>query len=162
LDSGGDFGVDGFSFDEESEKKKKGKRKTDADNTVSVQRRKKKKTGKSTPKKPPVKVVESNASIASGAGSSSNRKTVVSLLDESITGEISLLATSLQQKLAQARLELVENEKTLNALKLQMQKYQMLKDLRQSSPSLTRSQVILLFPALADVAEIVMVDDKSD
>jgi hypothetical protein len=130
------------------------------DDTISGQR-KKKKTGTSTPKKDPVKVVESKASIASGACSSSNKKTVVSLLDESTTGEISSLATT-QQKLAQARLELVENEKTWNALKLQMQKYQMLKDLRQSSPSLTKSQVIQLFPALAEIAEIVMVDNESD
>lgn len=41
LDSGGDYGLDSFSFDEESEKKKKGKRKTDVDDTVSGQRKKK-------------------------------------------------------------------------------------------------------------------------
>lgn len=109
-----------------------------------------------------MKVVESKASIVSGAGSSLNKKTVVSLLDESTTGEIALLATMQQKLLVQARLELVESEKTLNSLKLQMQKYQMLKDLRQSSPSLTKSQVIQLFPALADIAEIVMVDNESD
>jgi hypothetical protein len=163
LDSGGDYGLDGFSFDEESPKKKGGKRKTDVDDVVSGQMMMKKKTGASTrPKKPPVKVVESKVSIASGAGSSSKKKTVVSLLDESTTtGEISSLA-HMQQKLAQARLESVENEKTLNALKLQMQKYQMLKDLRQSSPSLMKSQVIQLFPALADIAKIVMVNEESD
>jgi hypothetical protein len=130
LDSGGDYGLDGFSFDEESEKNKKGKRKTDVDKETISRQRKKKKMGMSTPKKPPVKVVESKASIASGAGSSLNKKTVVSLLDESTTGEISSLATMQQKLVAQARLELVENEKTLNALKLQMQKYQVIKDLR--------------------------------
>jgi hypothetical protein len=60
------------------------------------------------------------------------------------------------------KLELLENEKKLNVLKLQMQKFQMLKDLRQGNPSLTKSQVIQLFPDLADVAEVVMVDDESD
>jgi hypothetical protein len=102
--------------------------------------------------------VESKVSIASGAGSASKKKTVVSLLDESAEGEISSL-THTQHKLAKAKLELLENEKKLNGLKLQMQKFQMLKDLRQGNPSMTKSQVLQLFPDLADIAEIVMVDD---
>jgi hypothetical protein len=40
----------------------------------------------------------------------------------------------------------------------------MLKDLRQGNLSLAKSQVLQLFPDLADIAEIVMVlvDDESD
>jgi hypothetical protein len=127
-------------------------RKSDADG----KNKKKKKTG--TPnKKPPAKVVESKMAAGSVA-SASNRKTVVSLMDESTEGEISSLANT-QHKLAKAKLELLENEKRLNGLKLQMHKFQMLKDLREGNPSLTKSQVVQLFPDLADIAEIVMVDD---
>jgi hypothetical protein len=122
---------------------------------------KEKKRMKPDKKKPPVRVVKQKTSIGSNASSSYTKKNVISLMDESTSGELSSLAQT-QEQLARAKLELMKNEKTLNELRLQMNKFQMLKEIRTSDPTLTKTQIVQLFPALAEVADVMMVDDDSD
>jgi hypothetical protein len=144
IDSDDGSGMEDFIIDGDSPKK---------------QTNQKKRTN-SDKKKPPVRVVKPKTSVTSG-GSSSKKKNVISLLDESTTGELASLAQA-QEQLARAKLELIQNEKTLNDLRLQMNKFQMLKEIRQSNPNLTKTQIVQMFPALAELADVMMVDDDSD
>lgn len=104
--------------------------------------------------------LKKNASPSLVSSASSKKSKGVTLFDTSTSDSLAALA-AMQKKLAHAKLEQIRNEnatKKLNEeeidLKLRMQKFQMLHDIREKNPTLTKEQIIAMFPTLAEFVNI--------
>lgn len=114
---------------------------------------------------------QANAKVASGEGerkrkalaspspslvgnaASTKKGKNITLFDTSTSDSLALLAAA-QRKLAQAKLDQIKKTDEEMDLKLRMQKFQMLHDIREKNPSLTKEQIVAMFPTLSDFVDI--------
>lgn len=94
-----------------------------------------------------------SSSPSTGTAASSKKSRNINILDAATSDSLSSLAAT-QNKLALAKLERIKHERMEMDLKLRMQKFHMLHEIRQKDPSLTNEQICAMFPELADFVQI--------
>ena len=105
---------------------------------------------------------KSNISLAGSAASSKRSKTSkISLLNDDANAKLESL-TSVQEKLANAKIDVANNQainqKLQNEqidLQLRMQKFEMILNIRRQRPDITNEQIVAMFPSLADFVHLI-------
>ena len=82
----------------------------------------------------------------------------ITLFDDTTTDSLAALADS-QRRLSQAKLQSLEKTDEEKDLSLRMKKFETLQTIRERNPTLTKAQIVAMFPSLAEFANIVMNDE---